>query len=383
MSNPSLCQSCFRRPPNVTFNCGHVLYCDQCWGVKISLDTCPVCNAEILSANISNSGQKSSAQPYAQPYAQSYGQPSHQSQPSYTHPSFPSFSTFSQPSFSSHQPSHAQQPSLTNPHPDFYGNTGQPTSSQQYLLGIGNTNALKREREVENWLAKRLNPYGMASSQSPKDKILAMSGKWTGFSKPSDASKPPTEWANTIVNFAENPEDPNKLTISGRGSSLFQGEEIHFHLAGTVDTKSFAFELFKTHTGRFVHTLVYRGVMDPDVPVMSGSFAGGRVRLERGSQVNAALVPPGQRMPNAAHVPPANPIRSWRNRNQELTNENWKKEESWASRAMSIPYSQRNSAVAAKKANNKEPGSSGGSRKTRQKRSVPKKSRRKSHRKRR
>jgi len=211
----------------------------------------------------------------------------------------------------------------------------------------------------------------MASSQSPKDKILAMSGKWTGFSKPSDASKPPTEWANTIVNFEENPEDPNKLTISGRGSSLFQGEEIHFHLAGTVDTKSFAFELFKTHTGRFVHTLIYRGVMDPDVPVMSGSFAGGRVRLERGSQVNAA------------RVPPAKPIRSWRNRNQELTNENWKKEESWASRAMSIPYSQRNSAVAAKKANNKEPGSSGGSRKTRQKRSVPKKSRRKSHRKRR
>jgi hypothetical protein len=233
----------------------------------------------------------------------------------------------------------------------------------------------------------------MANSQSPKGKIQAMSGRWTGSSRPYDPSKPPTEWENTIVNFEETRNAPGILTISGRGSSLFQGEQIHFHLVGTVDTKTFAFELFKTHTGRFVHTLVYRGAMDPDVPVLSGSFAGGTVRLEKANDQsfssaalmsNAALVPPGQLVPNAALVPPAKPIRSFLNRNKEMTQKNKEYAASWASNAMSIPYHQRNRAVGAKKAeNDREPGSFGGSRKTRQKRSAPKKSRRKNHRKRR
>jgi hypothetical protein len=102
--------------------------------------------------------------------------------------------------------------------------------------------------------------------------IASLSGRWTGFSKPADASKPPTEWANTFVNFDATPESPGILNISGRGSSLFQGEEIHFHLVGTVDSRTFAFELFKTHTGRFVHTLVYRGVLDPTAQVWRRLF---------------------------------------------------------------------------------------------------------------
>lgn len=71
-------------------------------------------------------------------------------------------------------------------------------------------------------------------------------------------------------------------------------------------------------------------------------------------------------------LPPAKPIRSLPNRNKGLTKKNWNNGASWASRAMNIPYHLRNRAVAA---NDREPGSSGGSRKTRQKRSAPKRPR--------
>jgi hypothetical protein len=48
-----MCRHCFQRPVNCRFlPCEHFLYCDQCWGVKISLDRCPVCSAEILSCKI-------------------------------------------------------------------------------------------------------------------------------------------------------------------------------------------------------------------------------------------------------------------------------------------------------------------------------------------
>lgn len=161
---PMMCVHCKIRPPNLTFlPCGHKLYCDQCWGVKVSLNNC-LCGANIESVI----------------FDYSY-----------------------------------------------------------------------------------------------------MSGKWTGFSKPADASKPRTEWANTIIHFIAKPEDPTIFDISGRGSSLFQGEEIHFHLVGTVDARAKTFELFKTHTGRFVHTLVYRGNIDPDKQILSGSFAGGTLELRK------------------------------------------------------------------------------------------------------
>ena len=122
-------------------------------------------------------------------------------------------------------------------------------------------------------------------TQSNKTKIKSMSGKWRGFSKTADESKPPTEWANTEIRFNENNEnhgDPNILMISGKGASLFQGEEIHFHLVGKVDTRTTAFELYKTHTGKFTHTLVYRGLIDLDTYTLSGSFVAGNVagRLE-------------------------------------------------------------------------------------------------------
>ena len=102
--------------------------------------------------------------------------------------------------------------------------------------------------------------------------IARLSGRWTGFSKPTDASKPSTEWTNTIINFDATTESPGILNISGRGSSLFQGEEIDFHLVGTVDSRSFAFELFKTYTGRFAHVLVYRGFIDPTTQVPLAYF---------------------------------------------------------------------------------------------------------------
>jgi len=171
--------------------CLDLLYCDQCWGVKISLDKCPLCRADIISAKI--------------------------------------FEPRNGPTWQ------------------------QAREYQQQKRGV----------------------------QSNMDKIHNMSGRWTGFSRPADASKPPTEWANTIVNFDATPASPDILTISGKGSSLFQGEEIHFHLTGTVDSRTLAFELFKTHTGRFVHTLVYRGQLDLATHTLSGSFAGGSVELKQ------------------------------------------------------------------------------------------------------
>jgi hypothetical protein len=100
---PTMCIHCKERPPNCTFlPCGHKLYCNQCWGVKVSLDNC-LCGTNIESIMFDYS---------------------------------------------------------------------------------------------------------------------SMSGRWTGFSKPTDASKPRTEWANTIIHFVAKPDNPTIFDISGRGSSL-------------------------------------------------------------------------------------------------------------------------------------------------------------------
>lgn len=193
-----MCRYCYIRPADVVFKpCLDLLYCDQCWGVKISLDKCPLCDVNIDSAKMFESR---------------------------------------------HAPSWQQ--------------------AQQYQ---------QQER------ARKVQP----PTQSNKTKIESMSGQWSGFSKPADVSKQPTEWANTEIYFNEKPGDPNILMISGKGSSLFQGEEIHFHLTGTVDSHTLAFELFKTHTGRFQHTLVYRGLLDLNTHTLSGSFAGGSVTLKQ------------------------------------------------------------------------------------------------------
>ena len=161
---PTMCIHCKIRPPNFIFlPCGHKLYCDKCWGVKVSHNNC-LCGANIESVIFDYS---------------------------------------------------------------------------------------------------------------------TMSGRWTGFSKPADKSKPPTEWANTTIYFIAKPESPTIFEISGKGISPFQGEKIYFYLTGTVDAKANTFELYKTHTGRFTHTLVYRGDINPYNQILSGSFAQGTLELRK------------------------------------------------------------------------------------------------------
>jgi len=208
------CGICDAREINCRFQpCGCKLYCDKCWGVKISLDRCPVDGKEIKSVDMDTAKIKTKA------------------------------------------------PGIT---------------IEQRDMRIQQA----KDKETE-WKKKAQQKPGMASSQSTNiDKIRNMSGRWTGSSRPADASTPPTEWANTNINFDIDPASPGILTISGRGSSLFKGEEIHFHLTGTVDSRTLAFELFKTHTGRFTHTLVYRGLLDLDTHTLSGSFAQGSVELK-------------------------------------------------------------------------------------------------------
>ena len=209
------CGICDAREINCTFQpCTCKLYCDQCWGVNISLDRCPVDGREITSVDMDTAKKKTKA-----------------------------------PGISIEQ---------------------RDERIQQ---------AMDKEKE---WKQKAQQKPAMAISQSSSniDKIRNMSGSWTGSSRPTDLSKPPTEWIGTIVNFDVDPASPGILTISGRGSSLFQGEQIHFHLTGTVDSRTLAFELFKTHTGRFTHTLVYRGQLDLATHTLSGSFAQGSVELK-------------------------------------------------------------------------------------------------------
>ena len=113
------------------------------------------------------------------------------------------------------------------------------------------------------------------AAQSEVDKIAALSGIWNGFSAAADPSKDPTQWTNTIINFIADPLYPGMLKISGRGISQFQGQNINFGLSGKIDSHTHAFELYKTHTGRFTHTIVFNGDIYPDAepPTMNGGFA--------------------------------------------------------------------------------------------------------------
>jgi hypothetical protein len=55
--SPHKCAWCRTRAPNVVFGqCGHLLYCGQCWGIKmgVDFDCCPACFTEIITADVSN-----------------------------------------------------------------------------------------------------------------------------------------------------------------------------------------------------------------------------------------------------------------------------------------------------------------------------------------
>jgi len=113
------------------------------------------------------------------------------------------------------------------------------------------------------------------AAKSEVDKITELSGRWNGFSQPADPNKGNTSWADTTINFNEDPLYPGMLKISGRGSSVLQGEPIQFGLSGVVDSSTGVFQLFKAHTGRFVHTIAYDGIIYPnaDPPTMNGGFS--------------------------------------------------------------------------------------------------------------
>ena len=53
--------------------------------------------------------------------------------------------------------------------------------------------------------------------------------------------------------------------------ALYYTENIAFHLVGTYHAPTNRFELFKTHTGKFTNTMVYRGHIDPDRGALVGA----------------------------------------------------------------------------------------------------------------
>ena len=111
--------------------------------------------------------------------------------------------------------------------------------------------------------------------------ITLYSGVWEGVSQPDDPSKDPTSWSNTIIKFNDRTTDDNILDIIGYGISNFHGESINFNLTGEINKISYEFILFKTNTGKYNHTIQYKGKFIPEQATLTGKFIGGILYLRR------------------------------------------------------------------------------------------------------
>lgn len=100
----------------------------------------------------------------------------------------------------------------------------------------------------------------------------ALTGVWEGDSQPYKPGKSITRWTCTLV-VEENFE------ILGHGLSLWKDYEITFRLVGHIDLRTGAFEIFKTHQGKYTNTIVYKGIVDFKTLSLKGEYRYGRIAL--------------------------------------------------------------------------------------------------------